>query len=114
MFLDWSNTRIFLITGNTDLRKSWHGLSGIIAEQIQHDPYSGHVYLFANRRRNILKVIYWQKNGFCIWQKKISKQRFPWLYDDSEFKELDSLNLQKLLNGNDIFSQHNEIFPEWH
>ena len=49
----------------------------IVSEEQAMDPFSGSLYLFCNRRRTILKAVYWDLNGFCLWQKRLEKQKFP-------------------------------------
>ena len=82
MFIDWTNTRIFIRPGKTDMRKQSGGLSVLVEQELECDPFSGSLYLFCNRRRNLMKVLYWDRNGFCLWGKKLEKHRFPW--PDSE------------------------------
>ena len=110
MFIDWSQIRIFIICGFTDMRKSWNGLSGIIGSQTELDPYSGSLYLFLNKRRNLMKILYWDKTGFSIWQKRLGKNRFPWL-SHKGIRELSVEELEYLLRGIDIFSEHEHFFP---
>ena len=72
-----SNTRIFLCDAPTDMRKGFEGLS-IIVEQIFPDPLtSGALFVFVNRGRDLMKVIYWDSDGLAIWCKRLEKGRFP-------------------------------------
>ena len=64
--------------GETDMRKSVNGLSLIVSDMLDLDPFSGHLFVFCNRRRNILKILYWDRNGFCMWYKRLEEDRFRW------------------------------------
>ena len=66
MIIDLSRTKIFIRSGNTDLRKAVNGLSVIIQETMKQDPLNGSVYLFCNRDRKLIKAVYWDKTGFWL------------------------------------------------
>ena len=68
MFIDFTTVRIFIRPGHTDMRKQAAGLSLLVTEEMQLDPFSQHLFFFCNKRRNVLKAVYWDKNGFCLWQ----------------------------------------------
>lgn len=72
------NTKVFLALGATDIRKAINGLSVIVSEQMNLDVFSGNLFVFCNRQKSILKILYWDKNGFCLWQKRLEKDRFKW------------------------------------
>ena len=67
MFVDLSQVKIFVKPGATDLRKQQAGLSVVVQNILQADPFTGSLYLFCNRKRNLLKILYWERNGFCVW-----------------------------------------------
>jgi transposase len=71
-------TRIYLAAGTTDLRKSFEGLSDVVRHQFQEDPLSGHLFVFANRRRTRVKVLYCDGTGIWICAKKLSQGTFHW------------------------------------
>jgi transposase len=72
-------TRIFLAAGATDLRKSFEGLSDLVAHQFQEDPLSGHLYVFANRRKNRIKLLYFDGSGVWVCAKRLMGQGcFAW------------------------------------
>ena len=64
--------RVYLATGSTDMRKAICGLSMLVEGALELDPFSGHFFAFCNRRRSIVKVLYWDRNGFCLWQNQLS------------------------------------------
>jgi transposase len=78
MFVDFSKIRIFVRPGTTDFRKQINGLSIMVQDDMELDSLSNNLFLFCNKKRNRLKVLYWDKNGFCLWLKRLEKDRFPW------------------------------------
>ena len=84
-----SNVKIFIRPGHTDLRKAINGLSILIQEEMECDPFSGSLYLFCSKNKRLLKIIYWDKNGFCLWQKRLEKHTFPWPKSEEDVLEID-------------------------
>ena len=101
MFLPF-NTRIYLAAGSTDMRKAINGLSILVEYQLELDPFSGHLFVFCNRRCNLIKVLYWERNGFCLWQKRLEKHFFRWPRSRQEVLQVDARQLSWLLEGLDI------------
>lgn len=66
MFPALPDIKVFLAVGSIDMRKSINGLSILVAEHLEMDPFSGHLFAFCNRTRNIVKILYWDRNGFCL------------------------------------------------
>lgn len=99
-----AHTRVFLALGSTDMRKAINGLSMLVEGALDLDPFSGHLFVFCNRRRTLLKVLYWDRNGFCLWQKRLEKHRFPWPERPEEVMEIRAGELGFLLEGLDISS----------
>ena len=60
-----SGTQVYLAVGSTDMRKSINGLSSIVADDFELDPFSGHLFAFCNKSCKIIKILFWDKNGFC-------------------------------------------------
>lgn len=71
-------TRIWLAAGATDLRKGFEGLYGLAREQMQCDPLSGHIFVFANAQRTRLKLLFWDGSGLWVCAKRLEKGRFRW------------------------------------
>jgi transposase len=97
-----SGLKVFLALGETDMRKSINSLSVLVSEYFLQDPFSGHLFVFSNRRRTILKILYWDLNGFCLWHKRLEKEKFRWPSSEAEIKELTSRELVRLIDGLDI------------
>ena len=100
------NVRVFLAPGNTDMRKAINTLSILVEGTLRRDPFSGHLFVFCNRRRTLIKILYWDRNGFCLWQKRLEKHRFHWPEDENEVMELSARELAFLLEGLDLHSLH--------
>ena len=109
MFVDLSQVKIFVKPGATDMRKQQAGLSVVVQNLLQADPFTGSLYLFCNRKRNLLKILYWERNGFCVWQKRLEQDTFPWPKDEAEAREIDTRQLRLLLEGLDIWRAHKKI-----
>ena len=71
-------TRIYLAAGATDMRKGFEGLYGLVRDRLLCEPLSGHVFLFANARRNRLKLMFWDGSGLWVCAKRLEKGRFRW------------------------------------
>ena len=67
MFIDWDRVKVFVRLGATDLRKQINGLAVMVHSLTGGDPLSGHLYLFSNQERRLLKGVYWDRNGFSMW-----------------------------------------------
>lgn len=101
-----NSTRVYLCLGHTDMRKAINGLTILAEEYLEQDPFSGHFFVFCNRRRNMLKILWWDRNGFCLFQKRLEKHRFKWPEKISESMGIDYGQLLWLLDGLDIGKTH--------
>ena len=99
------SVRLFVARGVTDMRKSFDTLAALVSEVIDEDPQSGHLFLFVNRRRDRLKVLWWDRSGYCLLAKRLERGRFR-VFDRAEGKagafELSSSELALLLDGIDL------------
>lgn len=100
---------VFLAIGATDMRKSINGLSLLVEEHFEQDLFSGGLFVFCNRRRDMIKILYWENNGFCVWLKRLEKDLFNWPESEKEVWEISSHALDWLLSGLDINSAHRKM-----
>ncbi len=97
-----SNIKVFLALGATDMRKAINGLSIIVSEQMQLDIFSDHLFVFCNRARDKIKILFWHNNGFWLWYRRLERQRFWWPQGAQEGAvELSVRELQWLIEGLD-------------
>jgi transposase len=108
MIIDWKTVRIFLHPGPTDMRKHINGLARM-AEESGHDPFSENLYLYCGRDRKRLSALYWNKNGFCLWTKRLERDKFPWPESGEEVREISFRDLRMLLAGIDFFHAHRRL-----
>ena len=106
MNIDFERVRIFVRPGTTDMRKQINGLAVIAEALMGQQPFSGNLFLFCGRNRNVLKVLYWDRNGFCLWIKRLEKEKFPWPSGDTEAREIDREQIRLLLRGIDFWHEH--------
>jgi transposase len=109
VFVDWSKVRVFVRPGATDLRKQSNGLAVLVEETMGGAPLSGNLYLFSNHERRLLKLLYWERNGFCLWQKRLERDRFPWPRTEEAAREIGVEELRMLLDGIDFWRAHQKV-----
>ena len=100
--------KVYIRPGITDMRKSINGLSVLVQEEMQLSVFEKSLFLFCNRKRDMIKILYWDKNGFCLWHKRLEKDKFPWAKTSEEVKEIPRNRLFWLLKGIDFFQEHRE------
>jgi len=101
--IGWPATvRIFVAVAPADLRKGFDGLAQLAREVIAQDPLSGHLFVFANRRRDRLKVLYWDRDGYAIWMKRLEKGTFRWPAPGAASLEWSATELAAVLGGLDL------------
>jgi transposase len=103
--------RVYLCREAIDFRKGIDGLSVFVELELGLSPFASALYVFTNRARNKIKALYWHRNGFCLWQKRLERDKFAWLSDEREDakesakEDARSLSLQEfgwLLEGFDL------------
>jgi len=105
-----ASVRVFVCTRATDMRKSFDGLLGLVHEFLGQDPLSGHLFLFFNRRRDRVKILFWQPDGLVIWYQRLEAGTFQKLDPSSAAArssgsaglELTATDLALLLGGIDL------------
>jgi transposase len=99
MFFPEARLQIWLYSQPCDMRKSYHGLSALVKNQLQEEPLSGQIFVFINRRRTQIKVLYFDRSGYCIWMKKLEQGLFRYALADGEKQALSWTELKLLLEG---------------
>jgi transposase len=95
------DTKVFLAIGDTDMRRGIDSLALLVRGQLQRNPLSGHLFAFCNRRRNALKILFWERNGFWLFQKRLERERFRWPQTAADVAEMSVRELNWLLDGLD-------------
>ena len=94
---------VWLAREPQDFRKGINGLSIVVEEHLHHDPFSGQLFVFINKARDKIKVLYWERSGFCLWHKRLEKERFKWPeHLSGDVLTLDGQQLNWLLDGYDL------------
>lgn len=78
MMLVPSGVKIHIAVGVTDLRKGLDGLAMLVQEVLRQDPFSGHLFAFRGRRANLIKIVFWDGTGLCLFTKRLEDGYFPW------------------------------------
>lgn len=101
-----STTRIWLCTGPTDMRRGFDRLAEQARIVTRQDPQSGHLFLFRSRRGDRLKLLYWDKDGYVLWYKRLEEGTFklPKLKEAQRSVELRASELAMILDGIDLSS----------
>jgi len=103
------DTQVYLAIGVTDMRKQINGLSIMVEQALSLNPFSGDLFAFCNRRRNMIKILYWDKNGFCLWHKRLEEHRFKWPRTEKEVFLIGPRELNWLLDGLDFTVAHEQL-----
>jgi transposase len=96
-----ASTKVWLAGGVTDMRKGFVGLSALAETVLRADPYSGHLFVFRGRRGDLIKVIWWDGQGACLFSKRLERGRFVWPSVADGKLSITSAQLAMLLEGID-------------
>jgi transposase len=96
-----SGTRVWIAAGVTDMRRGFQGLSAQVQTVLQQQPYSGHVFVFRGRRGDMVKLLWFDGDGLCLFQKRLERGRFVWPQASSGTVALTRAQLSMLLEGID-------------
>lgn len=102
MFFAEGQMRVWLCTEPTDMRKSFDGLSGLVKHKLDEDPLSGQLFVFINRRKTQMKILYFDRSGYCIWSKRLVQGQFNYRESAAGKQSLDVLQLKLLLEGIEV------------
>ena len=101
--------KVYVALGVTDMRKSINGLALLVEENFRLDLFTGSLFAFCNRKRDRVKIIYWDRNGFCLWMKRLEKEVFRWPESEMEVIEISQTALGWLLHGLDLKQAHRRL-----
>jgi transposase len=96
-----ASTEIWIAAGTTDLRRGFTGLSAVVQTVLMQSPLSGHVFVFRGRRGDLIKVLWWDGDGLCLFAKRLERGRFVWPKAESGVVSLSRAQLSMLLEGID-------------
>jgi len=96
--------QVYLCRAPVDFRKSIGGLSVLVEQELELNPFASALYVFINRQRDKIKVLYWHRNGFCLWLKRLETDKFAWPKDgESATQEVNLQEFEWLLEGFDLW-----------
>ncbi len=95
---------VYLCREVVDMRKAINGLSALVEQELGLDPFGPQLFVFCNRQRDKIKILYWERSGFVLWYKRLEKQKFPWPRRDRDgVVQMTGRELNWLLDGIDLF-----------
>jgi transposase len=103
-----ASVRVYLCTSACDMRKSFDGLHALVTQSMQLDAFGGHLFVFSNRRRDRIKILYWDRDGFAVWAKRLEEGTYAMPFGDSgdidgeKQNEITAAELGALLSGIDL------------
>jgi transposase len=99
-----ASVRVYLCLTACDMRKSFDGLHTLVREHLELDPFAGHLFVFASRRRDRVKILYWDRDGFAIWSKRLEQGTYgvPFGAGEANRREITAQELGAILSGIDL------------
>src|SRR6202166_1567450 len=96
-----TGTHIWIVAGVTGMRRGFVGLSGMVQTALAENPFSGHVFVFRGKRGDLIKLLWWDGDGLCLFAKRLERVRFVWPQADKGTVSLSRAQLSMLLEGID-------------
>jgi transposase len=99
-----ASVRVYLCTSPCDMRRSFDGLHALVSGRMQMDAFAGHLFVFANRRRDRVKILYWDRDGFAVWAKRLEQGTYAMPFEEGAEarREITGQELGALLSGIDL------------
>lgn len=108
-----SFSEIYLYFEAVDMRKSINGLSALAQVEASADWKKEQLFVFVNKKRRLMKILYYDKTGFALWTKRLEEEKFPWKkFFKDKVSSVNASDLEFILSGVNIFSKHEEKFYE--
>ena len=95
-------SEVYLCLDPVDFRKQINGLAALVQDVLALDPFSEQLFVFSNRRRDRVKILYWEASGFVLWMKRLERERFHWPRGEGTVATLSGQQLNWLLDGFDL------------
>ena len=108
-------TEVYICTEPVDFRKQINGLAAIVQDELALDPFSEKLFVFTNRRKDRVRILYWEHSGFVLWMKRLERERFHWPRGDGSTVILTGQELNWLLDGLDLsrWRPHQRLNYQW-
>ena len=98
-----ASVRVYLAMAPCDMRRSFDGLFALVQESMQFDAFAGHLFVFANQRRDRVKILYWDRDGFAIWAKRLEEGTYAMPFDENATsRQINAAELGAILSGIDL------------
>jgi transposase len=100
-----ASVRVYLCLTPCDMRKSFDSLHALVREHLELDPFAGHLFVFTSRRKDRVKILYWDRDGFALWSKRLEEGTYAVPFDDGgaeHGREITAQELGALLSGIDL------------
>ena len=100
-----ASVRVYLCLTPCDMRKSFDSLHALVREHLELDAFAGHLFVFASRRKDRVKILYWDRDGFAVWSKRLEEGTYAVPFDDTSAErrqEITAQELAALLSGIDL------------
>ena len=96
-----AGTQIWIVAGVTDMRRGFVGLAGMVQTALEQSPFSGQVFVFRGKRGDLIKLLWWDGDGLCLFAKRLERGRFVWPRAEEGMVVLSRAQLSMLLEGID-------------
>ena len=102
MMLWPASVRVYLCLTACDMRRSFDGLHALVRDHLAQDAFAGHLYVFCNKRRDRVKILYWDRDGFAVWAKRLEEGTYALPACRGDRCEMSAAELSALLSGIDL------------